>query len=168
MSRNSKSKKIDAAPQKPQAVVNLFEGNSFVLGNREFTVKAFTDREDAGSYDDSVTFAVKSLPLILKVLSVFSTLETYGVFSKDSVLDAEAVNQLDLPDLIKEVANDLPELVSIVCHSSDPTITPEEIKGLAKSIMNPNLVKAVILQFKVESPQDKFSGMKEVVSELGV
>lgn len=94
--------------------------NTFTLGSKEngtFREFKVVDLE----YDDYLLFITKLAPL-MKVLG-------------SSILAAKGGSSmsLDPSSLIEHCVHELPELAALVCRQTDPSVTADEVKKLAKT-----------------------------------
>jgi hypothetical protein len=86
---------------------------SFELGDRTFKIVDL-------AYDDYLAFLAELQPLVEAMFgSVMSSGSSLGELSAQSIL--------------KYCGRSLPEMVRIVCRQTDPDITTDEVKRLAKS-----------------------------------
>lgn len=141
--------------------------NEFCLRDRTFKVVAFRDREDDKAYDDSVEFTVRSVPLITKIMGVMGTVDSFGIMAPDASFDSfssSIVEDMDLGKLLAELGYALPDMVAIICHATDPMITPTDVKKLAGSLTNIELLRAVFLQFAAENLGEQLKGLKSAFS----
>lgn len=100
--------------------------DSVMLGDREFKI---LDLE----YDPYVRFLAYLQPLMEVILSRVSAMQGV-VLPKESGISAAS--------LVTYCAESLPEMARIVCQSTDPAITVEEVKRLGK---NPFKLASVVL-----------------------
>jgi hypothetical protein len=88
---------------------------------------------------------------------------------QDSLEAAQSIaelNEYDLVRLAREFADTLPVMVSIVCKGQDREVTPELVKEWSKSPLNPNLIKAVVLQIKADNIMDQVREIQATLGEL--
>lgn len=145
-------KKIGSKP------ILVSEQLSFTLGDREFNIVPFSSREDA--YDQQTEFLLLVTPLLMKILDVSFAAAT-------SVKDIVDLNNIDILPLLREFSSTLPQLVAIICQGSDPSITVEDVKKLAKSLLNQNLLMAVIYQVQADNMIEDILNLKNAFGELG-
>lgn len=102
-----------------RAALNL-QADEFVLGDRAFKVA------DLG-YDDYLLFISLLSPFVDVVCSTFMNAGNITVPG----ISLE-VNGMSASKFIALVGKQLPELAHLVCKQTDPTITVDEVKKLAK------------------------------------
>ena len=117
-----------------QVEINQAATNDPFLANVKVTIGDRTFPILDLEYDDYVLFLSHLQPLIKGVFGKLASL------SNMSNLD---VDQINGASLIEYCADALPEMVRIVCKQSDPTITADEVKKLAK---NPCKMASIVLE----------------------
>lgn len=113
-----------------RAAVNL-PANEFLLGDRTFYIKDLP-------YDSYIAFISYLTPLVEAVVSRMvgnSGVSIPGIELQSSAFSAAKVLQL--------CAKELPEMVRLICRETDPDITVETIKELAKK---PTALVAIVLK----------------------
>lgn len=116
-----------------RAAVNLPAGQ-FALGERIFDIHDL-------SYDSYIAFIAYLTPLIEHVVQKIAGGQ--GVVIPGIDLSTSLFSATNILSLC---GKELPEMVQLMCKESDPTITVEEVKALAK---RPTvLVSAIIKQIK--------------------
>lgn len=116
----------------------LLSTDKFTLGDREFTLL------DLG-YDDYMKFLTLFAPLfdgIFKNVAQKQAAKETGLPG----LDTPSLSDVPITTIITYCADNLPQLAHIVCKQSDPKITVEEVKTLAKTPMK--MVEIIMLQIK--------------------
>lgn len=132
----------------------------FTLGDREFPVIPFFESED--SYNKGTQFLVFAAPVLMKIFGLASATNS----PLAQIDPASAISAMDVPSLIKELGNSLPELVALSCQMSDPTVDSDTVKQLVKTPLSAAMLKAVILQMKQDNIIQKFAEMQQELSEL--
>jgi hypothetical protein len=132
MPRKAKEETVTLTEQdKIRAAVNLPAG-TFALGDRTFDIKDLP-------YDDYIAFVGYIAPLIDTLINRVAVKNTLGIPGID--LDPTQLNTLSVLTMCKDT---LPKMVTLMCRQTDPNITEEEVKNLAK---RPTvLANAVMLQ----------------------
>jgi hypothetical protein len=131
---------------------------SFVLGDKIFEVRPISERDAEFAYQDNTDFTIEAIPVLLKFMSLQDSLE-----AAQSIAE---LNEYDLVRLAREFADTLPVMVSIVCKEQDREVTPELVKEWSKSPLNPNLIKAVVLQIKADNIMDQVREIQATLGEL--
>lgn len=90
----------------------------FTLGDRTFKI---VDLE----YDDYVIFMSKLAPLMKSVAS--------GLASSHGINVSDKPHSIDATSIMEYCSADIPDLATIVCRQTDPTITAKEVKRLGKT-----------------------------------
>jgi hypothetical protein len=136
-----------------RAALNL-PSDEFELGGRRFKVV------DLG-YDDYLEF--------LNLLSPFVDIVVGKITGNISVpgIDLD-VNNMNSASFIALIGNKLPELATIVCRQTEPSITVEEVKALARkpTALIPPVIKQVTQNGMVKDFTDFFgqvTGILKVV-----
>lgn len=115
-----------------RAAINL-PADQFKLGDRTFNIVDLP-------YDDYLEFTTNLAPFIEKVSS--SLLSKFNVPNPDLVTTPE----FNTSSIIASIGHNLPKLVQIICRQTDPFITTDDIKELAKKPTA--LIEPVIKQIK--------------------
>lgn len=138
------------------AVRNEYPGQSFMLGDREFPIKSL-------AYDDYLEFVDLARPI---VEAVANSLELQSE-SGDPSIGFNPVN-LDFKQLIKLAGTELPRMAWICCKQSDPKISINDVKRLARRPFP--LIEIVLLQVKhnelVKEFQSFFPRLGKIIGEL--
>jgi hypothetical protein len=99
-------------------------GKTFEFGGKTFELKDL-------SYDDYVEFVKLAGPLVENVVSVIQPVlqqDEKGELIKDFSISLQGLDISGLADL---AGNNLPRMAHIVCRTSDPEITVDEVKRLS-------------------------------------
>lgn len=130
--------------EKTRAALNL-PTNQFMLGDKVFTISDL-------SYDDYLRFIQFAQPLIETLISKVVTSRNTGIKIAGLNLSPEQIN---IGSLIQTLGNTLPEMAQLICKNTDPDITVEEVKKLAKTPFP--LANAVFMQVKQNGMIKDFS-----------
>jgi hypothetical protein len=138
------------------AVRNEYPDKSFQLGDRTFPVKDL-------SYDDYLEFCDLARPIIESVVGIVD------LSMADGKSDVEFNPAgLDFNQIIKLAGKELPRMAWICCRQSDPNITIDEVKRLARRPMA--LLTVVLAQVQhnqmVQEFVDFFQSLAQRVSGL--
>jgi hypothetical protein len=156
--------------------------NKFNLGDLNFDVIAFADRQDDSDqvYRDASEFLLGVVPVVMRALNLIGTMGNYGVQNSQPTEDGKVeidltdsdtvalLNEIDVGSAVRELGETLPKLVAMVCRGTNPRITESEVMRLAKRPWNPNLVKAVLLQIKADNLFAEIGEAKRVIEEFGI
>lgn len=119
--------------EKIRAAVNL-PADQFQLGDRVFEIKDLP-------YDDYITFVAYVSPLIDSLVSRIAANAPVAIPGLQ--LSGTTFSALSILTLCKDA---LPKMVCIMCRQTDPSITEDEVKKLAKRPVV--LANAVIKQMQ--------------------
>lgn len=138
------------------AVSAPIDQTTVTLDGRVFAIAPFGSRRSKAGYKDSVAFLAGIAPIIKRVATVFGGVE--GDLGLGSATSAEqvsemlfAVAEMDLEGLIEELGDRLPSLVAMVCRGTEPDFSEDDVYAMGLTIVDPDLVKAVWAQIKVEN-----------------
>ena len=160
MPLSKKSKRSDGIlhlpPTTPQ--VAPVEAITFTLGGREFEIAPIGTRGTAEAYDDAGDFADLILPMMKQILE---SVERAGAAASAETLAAmtplQQVTEIlgicedtGVLAMLREFRPVLPKLAAIAARGTDPTITENDIRKLAGSPYNPEVMTAIILQAAAE------------------
>lgn len=131
--KNNTITKENSKEEAAKALVNSPELSdiSFTLGDREFKVI------DLG-YDDYLKFITFLTPMLEVFIGSLASVGGVNVVAP--------IKEINATSIIKYCGESLPEIACIVCTQTDPTITSEEIKKLAKTPFK--LCEIVLLQIE--------------------
>jgi hypothetical protein len=150
-----------ALPEEPEE----FEPVELALGDRVFLIGPISKRGGAQAYDDSADFAVEAMPMISRLfsLAIHGQADVRASVEKPSeVIVAEMVQNLgeqDMLGLVREMRSRLPYLAMLACRGADPDITEDQIKELAGSPLNPELLAIVFTQIMADRLLETMLGL---------
>jgi hypothetical protein len=135
------------------AVRNEYPDKSFVLGDRVFPVKDL-------SYDAYVEFMELSRPILTMLV------DSLELKNQNGEVDVEFNPAgFDVEKLIKLAGNELPRMAWLCCKQSDPNISIQDVKKLARRPQT--MVQVVLAQVKHNDLAREFADFfKQIVGQI--
>lgn len=125
------------------------------LGERVFMIAPIKERRSDTSFDDSAEFTILALPLVRRMIEMSMTAQAPSVDPNASDADKLGdvllgLSESNMEGFIRDMQTRLPKLAVYACKASDPAITAQDIKNLAKGPLDPELFNLVIRQVIAE------------------